>query len=208
MRLLSLAEQFGFAIVEDDYDHEFHFAHQPMLPLASADRWRQGRLYRLDVEDAEPEPAPGLSACAPKPFIDRAAAEIMMIDRQGDPATEGAVAEMIDAGEIHRHTRKVLRIYAERRALLGASLQEAFGGDIAFVLSPGGLALWVHFDGSIDLAKLADAGRRNFVSFLPGSAFAMTDAPVQAARLGFASMNPDELAKAVERLRAARSLIA
>ena len=36
----------------------------------------------------------------------------------------------------------------------------------------------------------------------------MTDAPVQAARLGFASMNPDELAKAVERLRAARSLIA
>ena len=37
MRLLALAAQFGFAIVEDDYDHEFHFVHQPMLPLASAD---------------------------------------------------------------------------------------------------------------------------------------------------------------------------
>ncbi|HEX3973341.1 MAG TPA: PLP-dependent aminotransferase family protein, partial [Stellaceae bacterium] len=30
LRLLALAEQFGFAIVEDDYDHEFHFVHQPM----------------------------------------------------------------------------------------------------------------------------------------------------------------------------------
>src|SRR6202034_2688453 len=37
LRLLSLAPQFGFAIVEDDYDHEFHFTHQPMHPLASAD---------------------------------------------------------------------------------------------------------------------------------------------------------------------------
>ncbi|MGA2636688.1 hypothetical protein [Methylocella sp.] len=145
---------------------------------------------------------------APVPVIDRAAAEVMMIDRQGDPAGEDAVAEMMSAGVIKRHTRKVLRIYAERRALLGALLQDAFGSDIEFLLSPGGLALWVHFDGSIDMGRLADAGSRNFVSFLPGSAFAMTDAPVQAARLGFGSMNPDELGEAVERLRAARRLIA
>lgn len=37
MRLILLASQFGFAIVEDDYDHEFHFTHQPMLPLAAFD---------------------------------------------------------------------------------------------------------------------------------------------------------------------------
>ena len=32
-----LAEQFGIALIEDDYDHEFQFDHRPMLPLASAD---------------------------------------------------------------------------------------------------------------------------------------------------------------------------
>jgi GntR family transcriptional regulator / MocR family aminotransferase len=35
LRLLDLASQFGFAIIEDDYDHEFHFEQQPLLPLAS-----------------------------------------------------------------------------------------------------------------------------------------------------------------------------
>lgn len=35
IRMISLAERHNFAIVEDDYDYEFHFAHQPLLPLAS-----------------------------------------------------------------------------------------------------------------------------------------------------------------------------
>src|SRR3546814_1862926 len=30
LRLLDLARQFGFAIIEDDYDHEFHFESQPL----------------------------------------------------------------------------------------------------------------------------------------------------------------------------------
>jgi len=205
--LMMLAEQFGFAIVEDDYDHEFHFDHRPMLPLASADRGRKVVYIGSMSKVLSPSLRMGYMH-APVPVIDRAAAEVMMIDRQGDPAGEDAVAEMMGAGVIKRHTRKVLRIYAERRALLGALLRDAFGSDIAFLLSPGGLALWVHFDESIDMGRLADAGARNFVSFLPGSIFAMTDAPVQAARLGFGSMNPDELGEAVERLRAARRLIA
>ena len=41
LRLLELAEQFGFAIVEDDYDHEFHFDRQPMLPIAAFDRYHK-----------------------------------------------------------------------------------------------------------------------------------------------------------------------
>jgi len=34
LQLLNLAGQFGFAIVEDDYDHEFHFESQPLMPMA------------------------------------------------------------------------------------------------------------------------------------------------------------------------------
>jgi len=35
LRLLSLADQFGFTVIGDDYGHEFHFSHRPMLPVAS-----------------------------------------------------------------------------------------------------------------------------------------------------------------------------
>ena len=35
--LLALAEEKRFVIIEDDYDHEYHFAAEPVLPLASQD---------------------------------------------------------------------------------------------------------------------------------------------------------------------------
>jgi len=38
LRLLDLARQERFAIIEEDYDHEFHYDGAPVLPLASADR--------------------------------------------------------------------------------------------------------------------------------------------------------------------------
>jgi GntR family transcriptional regulator/MocR family aminotransferase len=37
IELLSLASQYGFAIVEDDYDFEFHYDNSAILPMASSD---------------------------------------------------------------------------------------------------------------------------------------------------------------------------
>jgi GntR family transcriptional regulator/MocR family aminotransferase len=202
LRLFSLATQFGFAIIEDDYDHEFHFSHQPMLPLASADACDQvvyiGSMSKL----LSPSLRLGYMA-APKAVIDRAAAEVMMIDRQGDPATEVAVAELIDTGEIHRHTRRVLRIYAQRRTLIAELLTELFGSAIEFNLPDGGLAVWIRFQDSVDVEKLAQLALAEGVQLLPGSAFATVNTAVQGARLGFASLDPTQLRRAMHRLRVA-----
>jgi GntR family transcriptional regulator/MocR family aminotransferase len=127
----------------------------------------------------------------------------MMIDRQGDPATEAAVAELIAIGEIRRHTRKVLKIYGERRALIAQLLRDQFGGLLEFELPDGGLAVWVRFGADIDLARLAELARHERVHFLPGSAFSITAQRVAGARLGFASLDAGELRRATQRLRAA-----
>jgi GntR family transcriptional regulator/MocR family aminotransferase len=37
LELLNLASEFGFIILEDDYDYDFHYDKSPILPLASAD---------------------------------------------------------------------------------------------------------------------------------------------------------------------------
>lgn len=204
LRLFALAAQFGFAIIEDDYDHEFHFAHQPMLPLASADP--DGRVVYIGSMSKLLSPSLRLGyLAAPKAFIDRAAAEIMMIDRQGDPATEEAVSELIAIGEIHRHTRKVLKVYGERRALLAQLLREQLSDRLEFDLPDGGLAVWARFGESLDMARLAELARAERLHLLPGAAFALDAQRVQGARLGFASLDADELERAVTRLRAALS---
>jgi GntR family transcriptional regulator/MocR family aminotransferase len=197
IRLLALAEEHKFVIVEDDYDHEFHFAHRPVLPLASAQNWERllyiGSLSKL----LSPSLRIGYLVGA-EDVIARAGAEIMMIDRQGDPATEAAAAELMREGVLKSHTRKVLRLYEERRHCLAAALSAGLGDRAAFAVPQGGLALWVNFAPGITLAPAA-LGRHK-IGVTPGQAFATNGHGTNGARLGFGSMNEAELRDAVTRL--------
>ncbi len=200
IRLLALAEQFGFVIVEDDYDHEFHFSHRPMLPLASAHGW--GKLIYIGSLSKLLSPSLRIGyLVAAESVIARAAAEIMIIDRQGDPVTEAAAAYIMTSGVLKSHARKVLRIYAERRECLAAALQRELGENVAFMLPQGGLALWVNFAPEVNLAALAKTGLRHGVGLTPGRAFASNGDKIQGVRMGFGSLNEAELAEAVRRLK-------
>ena len=120
-----------------------------------------------------------------------------MIDRQGDPATEAAVAEIMREGALKSHTRKVLRLYEARRHCL-ARRWRRLGAQLAFTLPQGGLALWVNFAPGVRLSLPALAAQG--VAVTPGQAFATNGTLANGARLGFGSMNEAELREAVARL--------
>jgi GntR family transcriptional regulator/MocR family aminotransferase len=199
LQLLALADQFGFAIVEDDYDHEFHFGHRPMLPLASAHGFERliyiGSLSKL----FSPSLRIGYLVAA-EDVVARAAAEIMLIDRQGDPVGQAAAAELMVTGALKSHTRKVLRIYAQRRELLASLLSERLSADAEFTLPLGGLAVWVNFAQQIDVAALAAAALRLGLEITPGQRFATNGMVTNGARLGFAGLDDQEMKRAVETL--------
>ena len=202
LRLLLLAEQFGFVTIEDDYDHDFHFTHRPVLPLASMDAGAKtiyiGSLSKL----LSPTMRLGYMA-APAPVIDAAARQITLIDRQGDPVTEIAVAELIAQGALRRHANKARRVYAHRRQYFADLLNENFLGDVTFALPDGGLALWVKFNDHVDMARLTNAARAVHLRFLAAQVFSFTAQPLPAARLGYAKLNRTEMNQAVSRLKRA-----
>ena len=202
LALLELARTARVPIVEDDYDHEFHYEGRPVLPLASADR-AGVVLYLGSLSKIL---APGLRlgyVVGPRSVVDALTALRAHVDRQGDHAIEHAVAELLEDGEVQRHARRARAAYAERRDVLADALEHALGGVVSFRRPPGGTALWARVDPSVDVERWQERARAAGVDFQTGRAFTFDGRARPFARLGFAALRPDELRDAVARLRTA-----
>jgi GntR family transcriptional regulator/MocR family aminotransferase len=200
--LLQLAGQAGFAIIEDDYDHEFHYSGRPVLPLASADT--AGTVVYVGTLSKVLAPALRLGfVVAPPDLIERLVAYRSFVDLQGDPVLECALSELLDEGLIQRHVRKVRRIYRARRDALATALRRRLGAFVSFVTPSGGTAIWATTeDPSVTASWCAKASRLGVV-FEPGTAFTLDGRPCAGARFGFACLTEDEIETAVHRLVAA-----
>jgi GntR family transcriptional regulator/MocR family aminotransferase len=199
VQLLALARKHRFAVLEDDYDHEFHYEGRPVLPLASMDP--DGVVVYIGT--LSKVLAPGLRlgfVVAPRPLIDRLARERFLIDRQGDTALELAIAELIEDDELGRHTRKMRRIYHGRRDALAAALREHLGDRLVFHIPTGGIALWAEVAPSIDVDRWCKRALDRGVVFQPGSAFCLAPRRMAAARFGYGASTEAELRLAVRRL--------
>jgi GntR family transcriptional regulator/MocR family aminotransferase len=199
LELLALASQRRFAILEDDYDHEFHYTGRPVLPLASSDR--DGVVVYLGT--LSKVLAPGLRigyVVAPSPLLERLVRCRIDVDRQGDLPLEIAVAEMIEDGEVQRHTRRARRIYLERRDVLVDALEKKLGGVVEFDTPAGGTALWAEVDGSIDVDAWCERALTAKVAFQTARIFAFDDRARPFARFGFAQLDPREIETAIDRL--------
>lgn len=200
--LLILAEQYDFYIIEDDYDHEFHFSHNPALPLAS-----YGESDKIIyVGSLSKVLAPGLRVgylLASNKFITKCANEIMMIDRQGNSVTELAVSEIMNSGELKRHIRKTAKTYLERRNALEMLLRKETSEFADFDVPLGGLAFWVRLKKHTNVSQFIEKTSAKKINILPGSIYSDNNEGIQAFRLGFASLNNNELEKAIHRLKSA-----
>ena len=204
IEILAMARERNVVVIEDDYDHEFHYDGHPVLPLASADR--SGLVVYIGT--LSKILAPGLRLgylVAPPPLMRRIAAIRSLLDIQGDLATEAAVAELIEDGELQRHVARVRREYAVRRDALAAALTSMLGEAVDFAVPPGGMAIWIRFRvPSASVEQWARRCLRHGVSWFPGRRYAFDQLPKPFARFNFAYLNPRELTEAVKRVVAAR----
>lgn len=200
LRLLELLKRKGIVLVEDDYDHEFHFDHQPLLPLASA-----SLDHTVYVGSLSKLISPSLRIgylVSNTGFVDDIANEIMLIDRQGSQTVETAVAELM-GDHINSYARKVHGIYKQRRDHFAEILTRVLGDQLIFDIPAGGLAFWARLREPVSVNSLVAAAFRERLKILPSNNFYSDGETPRGLRLGYASMDEPELTEAVNRLRRA-----
>ena len=203
-QLLALAALHDFCIIEEDYDHEFHFSGRPYLPLAS-DRAQRHVIYVGSLSKVLGSTFRCSYVVAPTQVIEALHRNAALMLGDADAVAQKMLADLINDGELKKHLRRVSKEYRARRETLQDCLQAAFCDRIQVREPEGGLALWVRFDDTIDVDQTVNAALDHGLVVRSGRQFSPMDQAENALRLGFASLNQQEIREATLRLAKAAS---
>ena len=202
-RLAALSLQHGFAIIEDDYDHEFHYEGRSVPPIAAgadgANVVYLGSLSKIL--------APGLRIgfiVGSASLLERLVVLRLASDMQGDGAVEYAIAKLFEDGELLRHIRRMRTLYARRRDALAAALVRHLGSALSFRVPSGGMALWAEVTDGVEIARWEQAGAKLGVLFKGAGMLDYAGRNLRNLRLGFTYHDETELAEAALRMARAR----
>lgn len=199
MHLLQLAAKHRFAIIEDDYDYDFHYSSKPIMPMASHDS--KGNVIYIGTLTKTFAPAVRFGfIVAPKAFIQTATYFRKNVDTQGDSLMENAIAELYKDGTITRHIKRSVKLYKERRDHFCECLQKELGAAISFKVPDGGMSVWTKFLHH-DLKVIAPKALVRGLIMKDGTAYDLGKQRFNAVRLGFASLNVKEQLQAVKILK-------
>ena len=205
LALLQLSCDYGFAIIEDDYDYDFQFEGSAMLPMASADA--NGMVIYLGKlgQSLFPSFQTGF-VIAPENLISEANNYLQLLDKQGDLIQEQMLSELINEGEIYRLTKKNVIVYKQRRDYLCKLLTDDFSEIAQWNIPSGGLAIWLQFQSKISLVQLAEEAEKNDL-FLPKTIL-YQDKNTCAIRFGFGHLDTEEMTFVIKKLKRAYTKVA
>ncbi|MEC4113874.1 aminotransferase-like domain-containing protein [Myroides pelagicus] len=190
VKLLNLSNQYGFIILEDDYDYEFHYESTPLLPLASSDK--KGMVVYTGTLGLSLIPGFKLGfIIAPKNVIQEMRKHLNVINPKGDILLQQVLGELIDEGEINRYLKKSLKVYTERRNQFCDLLERYFGEAVSFQVPSGGLAVWTLWKKGINLLNLKKKALDKNL-FIPKTIL-YQNKDITAMRLGFGHLDKEEM---------------
>lgn len=205
LRLYEVACRHGIRILEDDYDHEFHFQSQPIAPLASFDP-AEIVLY-VSTFSKIMFPSARIGFMAVNSALAKEAAKLKRISsRQNEPLMQETLARWMQSGGFERHLRRMRRAYSERIDAMLADLADwqRVHPQISWIVPDGGMALWLDVGMNADRAGAlaTEAG----VLLVPESRFRLDGKTGTHLRLGFSGQTPAENRAGLKALFAALAL--
>lgn len=202
IRLWEIIRQYRIPVIEDDYDYDYHYENSPILPLASADH--DGYVIYIGSISKTLSPTIRLGyLIAGDDFVWQASRFKQLVEIRGDVLFEESVAHLFNTGEMQRHLRKSVKLYKERRDVFCDLLQSTMGDIIQFSRPSGGMAVWARFAPEYSTSELASRLAEKGIFMNDGSVHKYKD-DVNGMRLGFASLNTDEMQRFIGALQASR----
>ena len=204
-KLVQLALQYGFVVVEDDPYGELAFTAERPAPVYAAAQQQvgDGENPVVYLSSLSKTVAPGLRVgwmVADAAVLRRCTVAKQTNDLCTSPLAQAVAASYLQSGRYPQAVAKACAEYQRRMLALTEGLKARLGDLVQFVQPAGGMFVWLTFDLSVDPQKLFDAAVAANVIFVPGKAFYADNANLHSMRLSFAAPDVAQIEQAVDRL--------
>lgn len=187
--LIRLAEKYRIPILEDDYDHEFHYLSPPPAPLSTETDY--GIYICSFSKILFPGARLGVIACNPE-LKDHIVYQKYLVSRQTDCLAQLALAFWIKDGGFERHLRRMRRAYEKRYYFMLECLEKIkLDHKISWAQPNGGMSIWVNLHRNSK--TIAEKAKAKGILFQNESTMDYKKSEGTHLRIGFAGVNENEI---------------
>lgn len=196
-KLLALAKQHGFVILEDNVYGDLRFAGEELPTLLSMDD--SGLVLQCGSFSKIVAPALRLGWIAGQPKAIEALAAVRQDLGVGQWLAR-VMTEFLAEGLLDPHIVQANAVYKAKAEAAAQTLRAHCGDYVSFRDPQGSFYLWVEIDERVDWGKAASMAEREGIFFRPGERFMNDTGGKQFLRLAYSHVSEDVIRRGLETL--------
>ena len=170
LRLLELAEEFDFLILEDNPYGYISFEGPMPTPVKGFDG--SGRVLYMSTFSKIVSPGVRIGwVAARREFVSKMAEAKSNIDICTDGLSQHVAAELLRRGVVERQIPYITGIYRKKRDIMLESVESHFPREAEWNEPKGGLFIWVKLPERLNTTSMLKEAVQNGVGYIPGSNF-------------------------------------
>lgn len=197
--LLQKAKQQDMIILEDDYDSEFRIGAQPIDALQTLDS--QGRVFYIGTFSKSMflDMRTGFIV-APEWSIPYLASVRQVQDWRTPVATQLALAEFMQSGELRRHIFRMNRIYSQKYHTIVSTVKKISNGVLTPTVMLAGMHLTLDLDSKYSAQQIVRNAAERSIKLHCGSEFSVRQDIPNQLMLGLGRIPQDKIEPAIHKL--------
>jgi 2-aminoadipate transaminase len=196
-RIVSLAQRYGFVLVENDIYSELRYGGKPLPTLKELDETGDTILLRSYSKVSFPGLRVGW-VIAPRAVVAHLAAAKQVSDLHSDQLSQAVLLRFAESGELASHLERTRIAGAERLDAALRALARYLPPSATFTRPEGGMSLWIELPAPLTAQDLLSRVQERGVNFLPGRYFSVRSQHERGLRISFGSLSIEEITRGIQ----------